>query len=353
MSTLTIDGSEGEGGGQILRTTLSLSAITGRPVHITKIRAGRSKSGLRPQHLTVVRALAAVCDAEVEGDQLGSKTLSFHPAGPPHADDYLFDVQEVAPHGSAGSVTLILQALLWPLVFADTQSKVTLRGGTHVPFSPPFHWLDEVARPAFAKFHAFFDLRLDEWGWIAAGKGQLTANIRPVPRLEATTFERVEPVRVQGVAAATNLPSHIPQRMASRAHNLLRDAGLKTSIRPVRERAAGPGAGIFLWLTHAGASHLGRQGVPSETVAEAAVAELMAFVKDNRAAVDPYLADQLLLPMALAHGRSSFSTNRLTSHTLTVISLLRRWLDAPMEVEGRLDEPGKVTVTGVGFTMTE
>ena len=351
MTLLTIDGSQGEGGGQVLRTSLSLSALTGRPVRLTNIRAGRSRPGLRPQHLTAVRAVAAVCDADVEGDEIGSQTVTFRPAGPPHSDDYLFDVAEVAPHGSAGSVTLLFQALLWPLVFAGTESRLILRGGTHVPFSPPYHYLAEVARPAFRSFNAFCEVKLEAWGWMQAGKGVLRATVRPVPRLVPATFERVPPTRVQGVAAVTNLPAHIPQRMASRAHNLLRDAGLKTSIRPVRERGEGPGAGLFLWVQQAGFGVLGRQGWPSEKVAEATVAELLAFVENETAAVDPYLADQLLIPMALADGRSTFTTNRLTGHTLTNAALLRRWLDVQITIEGEQDGPGRVTVEGLGFTV--
>lgn len=352
MTPLTIDGSQGEGGGQVLRTSLSLSALTGRPVRMINIRAGRSRPGLRPQHLTAVRAVAAVCDAELEGDEIDSQTLIFHPAGPPHSDDYVFDVEDAALHGSAGSVTLLFQALLWPLVFAETESRVTLRGGTHVPFSPPYHYLAEVARPAFRQFNAFFDVELEAWGWMQAGKGELSATISPVPRLVPESFERVPATRVYGVAAVTNLPAHIPQRMASRAHNLLREGGFKTSIRPVRESGEGPGAGLFLWISQAGFGMLGRQGWPSEKVAEEAVAELLAFVENETAAVDPYLADQLLIPMALADGRSTYTTNRLTGHTLTNAALIRNWLDVSIMIEGERDQPGRVTVEGMGFSVS-
>lgn len=349
---IEIDGSEGEGGGQIVRTSLSLSAIMGRPLRLTNIRAGRSKPGLRPQHLTAVRAVAAICDADVRGDEINSQTLEFDPAGPPHSDDFHFDVEDAAQHGSAGSVTLILQAMLWPLLFADTESTVVLRGGTHVPFSPPYHYLAEVARPAFARLQASFDLRLDEWGWLPAGQGQVTATIRPVERLQAVAFERPEIERVHGVAAVTNLPSHIPQRMANRANNLLRDEGLETSIRPLRETGPGPGAGIFLWVPQAGFGSLGRKGLPSERVAEAAVADLLPFIENGAATVDAHLADQLLLPMALARGTSTFTTHRLTQHIMTSATLLRRWLNASITIEGKLDEPGRVTVAGVDFAVS-
>lgn len=347
-----IDGSQGEGGGQVLRTILSLSALTGRAVRFSNIRAGRSRPGLRPQHLTAVHAVAMVCDARLEHDTIDSQSLTFAPQTSPQAGAYAFDVQDVAPHGSAGSVTLILKALLWPLLFAGGPSQLTLRGGTHVPFSPPFQYVENVTRPAFARFGADFDLRLAEWGWLPAGEGEIEAEIRPLRQLRAATFAHLPREKVQGLAAVTNLPSHIPHRMARRADNLLREAGLDTSITPLRERGPGPGAGIFLWLPQAGFTCLGRKGMPSEKVAEEAVADLLAFVDNDTAAVDEHLADQLLIPMALAHGRSTFTTHRLTSHTLTNATLLRRWLGVTIAIEGQEGEPGRVEVEGSGFELS-
>jgi RNA 3'-terminal phosphate cyclase (ATP) len=172
--------------------------------------------------------------------------------------------------------------------------------------------------------------------------------VEPVARLEAAAFEPWPGREVEGVAAVTNLPSHIPHRMATRAHNLLTGAGLEPGVKPARERGAGPGAGLVLWRPQAGASSLGRPGLAAEHVAEQAVAEMLAFI-DNGAAVDYHLADQLLLPMALAHGRSAFTTNRLTRHTLTNAALLQQWLDVAIEIDGALDRPGKVEVWGAGF----
>lgn len=349
---LEIDGSQGEGGGQVLRTSLSLSALTGRAVRFYNIRAGRSRPGLRPQHLTAVRAVAAICDARLEDDAIDSQSLTFAPESAPQGGSYAFDVEDVAVHGSAGSVTLILKALLWPLLFAGGPSQLTLRGGTHVPFSPPFHYVENVTRPAFGRFGAEFELHLAEWGWLPAGKGQIEAEIRPLRRLQPVTFARLPREKVQGLAAVTNLPSHIPHRMARRADNLLREAGLDTRVKPLRETAPGPGAGIFLWLPQAGFGCLGRKGMPSEKVAEEAVADLLAFVDNDTAAVDEHLADQLLVPMALANGRSTFTTHRLTSHTLTNAALLRRWLGATISIEGRVGEPARVEVEGSGFELS-
>ncbi|MCB8968465.1 MAG: RNA 3'-phosphate cyclase [Ardenticatenaceae bacterium] len=345
---LLIDGSQGEGGGQVLRTSLSLSALTGRPFHLFNIRANRSKPGLRPQHLTAVHAAAALCQAQLRGDKLNSVSLEFHPQTPPQSGTYRFDVQDAASHGSAGAVTLIFQTILWPLLFAAAPSQVTLRGGTHVPFSPPYHYLAEVARPAFARLGALFTLNLTAWGWNPGGGGEVTAVITPTTHLRAADFDHVPVQQVQGVAAVSNLPAHIPNRMAHRAHNLLREKGLRTNIQEIRARGLTPGAGIFLWLPQAGFSSLGRKGLPADKVAETAVAQLAAFM-DNNVAVDHYLADQLLLPLALAHGTATYTTDALTQHTLTNAQLLRQWLDVDIHIQGDLDHPATITVTGIDF----
>ncbi|MFQ5399026.1 MAG: RNA 3'-terminal phosphate cyclase [Anaerolineae bacterium] len=345
---LEIDGSRGEGGGQVLRTCLSLSALTGRPFRLTHIRANRSRPGLRPQHLTAVRAAAAICNASLSGDKLNATTLEFRPQSRPRAGDYRFDVSKAAKGGSAGAVTLVFQAVLWPLLFADEPSSLTLLGGTHVPFSPPYHYLAHVARPAFARLEARFETALEAWGWYPAGGGRMTAAIKPVTRLQAVNFRRAPIDNVAGIAAVTNLPAHIPQRMARRAHNLLAEAGLPSQIEPVRQWGRGPGAGIFLWLPGGGFSALGQKGLPADKVAETAVAELIEFL-DNTVSVDKYLADQLLLPLALAHGCSTFTTHHLTQHTLTNARILRRWLDVSVTIDGVLNEPAGVTVEGIGW----
>lgn len=345
---LVVDGSQGEGGGQVLRTSLSLSALTGRPFTIEKIRANRSRPGLRPQHLTAVRAAAAICRAKTAGAELASTELRFEPTAGPLGGDYSFDVREASPSGkSAGAVTLILQAILWPLLFASTRSTVTLHGGTFVPFSPPYHYLAEVFRPALAAFGIEFEPDLLRWGWMDGGGGIVRARIKPCRRIHGVLFEAREEWSVHGVAAVSNLPSHIPHRMSRRAHNLLVEAGLQPAIDAVRERSDGPGAGIVLWRSLAGFSSLGRKGLPAEEVAQTAVADLISFM-DNGAAVDHFLADQLLIPMALAHGPSSFTTDSISTHLLTNSQLLRLWLDASITVQDMPGQLGRVSVTGSG-----
>ncbi len=347
---LVIDGSQGEGGGQILRTSLSLAALTGRPFEMTRVRAGRSQPGLRPQHLLAVRALAAICAARLKGDELGSQFLRFEPTRPPQAGAYRFDVMEVARGGSAGSVTLIWQALLWPLLFAGGPSRLVLRGGTHVPFSPPFHYLTEVAGPVFGRFGAIFSRELKAGRWYPIGQGEMPLDIQPTASLRAVTLTPPAVDNVQGLAVAVNLPSHIPQRMKGRADNLLAELGLKSAIQPLRLSGPSTGAGLFLWLSQAGFTSLGRPGLPSDQVAESAVAELRAFM-DAQTAVDAHLADQLLLPAVLAHGTTTFTTAAITEHTLTQARLLQQWLQAVITVTGQRGQPGAVRVTGLDFTL--
>ena len=345
---LMIDGSQGEGGGQVLRTSLSLAALTGRPFTLTNIRARRKTPGLRPQHLTAVRAVATVCGATLQGDSLNSQTLVFQPQAPPQGSTYRFDVADAAQGGSAGAVTLIWQAVIWPLLFAPTKSHVTLRGGTHVPFSPPFHYLSQVVLPLLRQFGIESTLELSDWGWYPVGGGEITAVIQPTTQLQTPTISAPNTKSVNGIAAVTNLPAHIPQRMANRAHNLLVDAGFAPHIEPVRERGRGAGAGIVLWLPNGGFTSLGRKGLPADQVAETAVAQFLAFARSG-ITVDEHLADQLMIPAALAQGTTRYTTHRLTRHALTNADLLRQWLDVSIHIDGELDQPAEIIVSGVAF----
>ena len=349
MTMHIIDGRRGEGGGQILRTSLSISALTGRPFRLEHIRAGRRRPGLRPQHLTAVLAAAELCQAELDGATIDSQTLQFIPQSPPISGEYTWDVTDAALHGSAGAVTLIWQTVLWPLLFAKGTSKITLRGGTHVPYSPPFHYAQKVVIPSLRRFGVHTELNLTEWGWMPHGGGEFQGEIVPHDRLDAAEFLPQTIESVNGLAVATNLPGHIPHRMSRRVYNLLADLGLSSAVQAVRLKSGSTGAGLFLWLPsgQAGVVSLGRQGLAAQTVAEIAVDGLQDFI-EREAAVDEHLADQLLIPMALAHGRSYLTTNRLTQHTLTNIAMLQDWLGVDIQVEGEVGGVGSVSVIGAG-----
>ena len=351
---LTIDGSYGEGGGQVVRTSLALSAITGQPVHLVKIRAGRRKPGLMPQHLTGVRAVAKVCDAELDGAKLDSQELTFEPHSAPRAGQYTFDVAQFAKGGSAGAVTLILQTVLLPLALAEGTSQVTLGGGTHVAWSPPFDYVKRVYLPTLGRMGIKAKANIERWGWYPIGGGEVKATVEGLgagqePRLPAASLagldlrERGAVVRVRGLSASSNLPKHIRTRQEGAALQVLRSNGVNARFEVVDAPSKGQGTVVFLWADFenavAGFTSLGERGKPAEQVAEEAARELVEFLHGH-AALDRHLADQLVLPMALAATPSQFTTERVTQHLLTNAWVVNQFFPGRVRVEGEEGQPG-------------
>jgi RNA 3'-terminal phosphate cyclase (ATP) len=316
---INIDGSWGEGGGQILRTCLSLASITGQSVKIERIRANRPSPGLAAQHLTSVRAAAELCLARVKGDSLGSMTLEFIPTCSPQPGQYTFDVTKAREGGSAGAVTLILQTILLPLALASGSSKVILKGGTHVAWSPPVTYVEEVYLPTLGQLGVEAEVKLKAWGWYPKGGGEVELWVRGKGQSLSGLqwLERGDLLKVRGKAVVTQLPSHIPQRMASHAEKLLQQAHFPAQIQPEIERGMGPGAGIFLTAEYehsrAGFSALGGRGIRAEQVAETAVRKLMDFHAQGLP-VEPFLGDQLLLPLALSSATSQYRVVNISQH---------------------------------------
>lgn len=318
---INIDGSYGEGGGQILRTSLSLAAITGDSIQIENIRAGRSKPGLAAQHLTSVRAAAAICNAKVRGDALGSMTLEFIPGNSVQPGSYTFDVSEAREGGSAGAVTLVLQTILLPLVLATGDSQVTLKGGTHVSHSPSVNYIQQVYLPTLQRMGVQVEVKLNAWGWYPQGGGEVELLVSGGSKLGGINLvQRGDLQQVRGLAVVTELPSHIPQRIASRAENVLREAQLKPGVQALRAKGVAPGAGLFLTAEYenslAGFGALGRLGLPAEKVANMACEELLEFHQTG-APVDEHLGDQLLLPAALASTGSEYRVAEVSQHLTT------------------------------------
>jgi RNA 3'-terminal phosphate cyclase (ATP) len=351
--TLVIDGAHGEGGGQIVRTALSLSAVTGRPVAFVNVRAGRPKPGLAAQHLTAVRAAAALCGARVEGDTLGSLALSFVPMAPARAGSYTFDVAEARPGGSAGSVTLVLQTVLPPLALADGRSSVILRGGTHIKGGPSVDYARDVWLPVLHEMGVEATLESRRPGWFPIGQGEVVADIAGAPRALRPVDCRERGVlrRVWGRATTTNLPAHVAQRMADRAGALLAAAGLAADIALSTGAAVSTGAALFLGAAYGhgrgGVTALGKRGEPAETVAEEAAAGLLAYHRSG-AAVDAFLADQLIVPAALADGPSLFAAERMTRHLTTNAWVVQQFGLARVELTALEGGLGLVKVTPLG-----
>jgi len=354
MSDLvTIDGSHGEGGGQIVRTSLSLAALRGVPVRIVNLRAGRRRPGLQAQHLAAVRMAALICDAEVTGAELGSTTLHFAPRSRPLPGEYALDVAQMRKGGSAGAVTLVLQTVLIPLAFAGGSSRITLTGGTHVAWSPPAHYLAHVYLPTLARWGYRASVHLDRWGWYPIGQGVLRATIQPheptAPAFDVPAPGKIR--RVWGLSAASNLPRHVVERQRRRALEALRKAGLRAEVdevdAPTRSKAS---KGSFMFLVAecdyvaAGFSALGARGKPAERVAQEAVRDLRAWQRSG-AALDPHLADQVILPLALASEPATFTTSAVTRHLLTNAWAVEQFLPVRIAVEGDVEQPGRVRIT--------
>jgi RNA 3'-terminal phosphate cyclase (ATP) len=344
---LSIDGSYGEGGGQVLRTSLALSAITGRSVCIEGIRAGRRKPGLKPQHLTSVRAVAKICDAEVKGARLKSQALTFAPQSAPKPGNYTFDVAQAAKGGSAGSVSLILQTVLLPLVLAEGTSQLTIRGGTHVAWSPPFDYIKRVYLPTLSRMGIASRANIRKWGWYPIGGGEIRATIegrgKDTPLTGLDLGQRGAQLRVRGLSASSNLPKHIRIRQEKTALQALRSSGVNARIEVVDAPSKGMGTVVFCWAEFengaAGFTSLGERGKPAERVAKETTDELLGFLQGN-AALDRFLADQLVLPMALAEGPSRFSTEMVTQHLLTNAWVVNQFFPDRVQVEGQEGQPG-------------
>lgn len=323
MDTIELDGSQGEGGGQILRTALTLSMITGIPFRIEHIRARRRKPGLLRQHLTAVNAAAEICGAQVKGAAPGSLSLSFTP-GKIRGGDYRYAI------GTAGSCTLVLQTVLPALWFADAPSTVKVSGGTHNSAAPPADFLQQVWLPLMRRMGVEMDLTLVRHGFYPAGGGELRATVRPVAALAPLhLIERGELEAARATAIFAGVPADVGKReLATLAEQAQSQIGeIEPELRGLSARE-GPGNALLLALRYAGLTELftvfGEKGLPAEIVARNLAKEALLFHRSG-AAVGEHLADQLLLPMALAGG-GSFSTSVLSSHLQTNIDVIRKFL---------------------------
>jgi len=325
-----IDGSQGEGGGQILRTSLTLSLVTGQPFRMENIRAGRAKPGLLRQHLTAVRAAAEVGGGKVEGDSPGSRQLVFEP-GPVRPGSYRFAV------GTAGSTTLVLQTVLPALITAREPSELTLEGGTHNPFAPPFDFLAGAFLPILARMGPRAEAVLERPGFYPAGGGKFTIRIEPSEALAAIDLTTRGEVRARRCRArVANLPRHIAER---ELRVVARHLGWGDDELGVEEAPDSPGPGNILILVVESENvtevftGFGEPGKSAERVAEEAAEETRRYLAAG-VPVGRHLADQLLLPMAMAGG-GRFLTQPLTLHSRTNIEVIRRFLPVEVTVDER------------------
>lgn len=315
---LEIDGSRGEGGGQILRTSLALAVILRRPVKLRRIRAHRHKPGLQPQHLACVAAAAAICDGVVRGAAVGATELELEP-GEIRAGDWVFSI------GTAGSCGLVLQTVLPALLSAPGPSRVVIEGGTHNSMAPPFEFLARAFLPVLAKMGAKVSLMLDRHGFYPAGGGRLVADIEPATLAPLDLVEGGAVTRTSARSILARIPRHVGERELGMVQRELGwDGGVIDEVD-----SHGPGNALIL---EAEREHLtevvtavGERGLPAERVADRATREMAVYL-DSGVPVGLHLADQLMLPGALA-GQARYRTMPLSQHSRTNLDTIRLFMD--------------------------
>ncbi len=336
---ITIDGSIGEGGGQILRTSLALSLITGKAFRLEKIRAGRRNPGLLRQHLTSVRAAAEIGSAETSEANLGSTQLTFKP-GKTTAGEYHFAI------GTAGSTTLVLQTVLPALMLIDGQSKLTLEGGTHNPFAPPYDFLEKAFLPLLERMGAKVQTKLVNYGFYPAGGGRLEVKINGKDKLSRIDLPDRGVIKRR---QAKSVLCHLPRNIAERELNIVQKKlswPKKWHVVETPANSVAPGNFVSLEIE---CEHLtevftgfGERNISAEAVADQASLAARRYLA-SEAAVGEYLADQLLLPMALAGG-GSFTTLPPSRHTTTNIEIIKKFLDIPITAEQISNRVWKIEV---------
>lgn len=337
VEQIQLDGSLGEGGGQILRTALALSMVTRRPFRIENIRAGRPKPGLMRQHLTAVQAAQQVSGAKVTGARVGTTSLEFAPSEI-RAGDYEFAI------GTAGSTTLVLQTVLPALMLAPTRSTLVLRGGTHNIFAPSVHFLQFAFLPLLRRMGPRVELTLERHGFYPAGGGRIVVTIEPCTSLKPLELmERGEIKRRRAVASVAGLPGEIARRELEVVREKLGWDESWLQVEQLKD-AVGPGNILSIEVESEALTEVftgfGQRGVSAEAVGDRTVRQVREYLKAN-VPVWNHLADQLLVPMAVS-GRGSFCTGPLSRHSTTNINVIQSFVST--SIETTVDEAGRTMV---------
>lgn len=338
---ISIDGRMGEGGGQILRTCLSLSLISGKPFKISNIRAGRNKPGLRAQHLNAVLLSQRIGRAEVEGAKLNSTGLAFYPKDI-RSGKYRSDI------GTAGSTSLVLQTVCLPLSFGTKPSNLSLIGGTHVPFSPTFDWLSMHWVHYLYLIGIRLSTELAQAGFYPRGGGQIHAKINPVNQLTGLNISKRGSLKqIRGISAVANLDRKIAERQREQ---VVRRLGTKYQLNDIRiKQLPSKNKGTSLTLvcefehTQCCYSALGAPGKPAEKVADE-VCDQIENLLSTEASMDEYLADQLLLPLCLAKSKSTYTTVKITDHIRSNADVIRAFINPRIEITGNSGSTGTITI---------
>ena len=329
---ITIDGSEGEGGGQVLRYAAALSLLTGEPFTITNIRGGRAKPGLMRQHVTALEAAAAIGSAECSGLAVGSGELTFRP-GSVVPGDYHFAI------GTAGSTALVVQTVLVPLMLADAPSRVVIEGGTHAASAPPFEFLAHTLLPVLSRMGPRLSVNLERHGFYPRGGGRIVLDISPAPLVPIECATRGAFMAGKVEALVAGIPSDIAARELAAARKVL-NGWPEDAFAPVQLPAdRGPGNALLITaqcehVTEV-MSAFGQIGIPAERLAKTAAKRMAGYLAAD-AFAGPFLQDQLLLPFAMAGG-GAFTTVKLSEHTRTAAALIARFTDRTFAMRERSD----------------
>lgn len=322
---IEIDGSYGEGGGQIVRTAAALAAVTGRPIRIRNIRRNRPKPGLAPQHAQAILALARICNARTSGVVPLSQEITFEP-GEIRGGSY--DVRI----GTAGSITLLMQCLLPAMLKAEGSIDLAVHGGTDVRWSPTIDYFRYVFLPALSSSGAKVNLDLSQRGYYPKGMGSVLLRVEPVDLMPVNLKAQDQDAQiVTGISHCSNLPLHVAKRQADAASQALKDSGFEAEVALEVLALPSMGSGITLWSGYKGGSSLGERGIRAETVGEKAAYEIISELRSD-AAVDIHLADQLIPYIALVGG--SYTAREISTHTRTNIWTARHFLEREIKVSG-------------------
>ncbi len=348
---IVIDGAYGEGGGQILRTCLSLSVVLKKPFKIFNIRKNRPKPGLQPQHLACVKTCAEISKAELRGAELNSTEIIFIPKIKPANKMYFFDIK------TAGSTSLLFQALLYPFAFSEG-AELVLKGGTHVPFSPSFHYLKYVFLPFVRSLGLKAEICLEKAGFYPRGGGKIKTKIFPWKDFVLLDMDKSflpETTYIYSLISE-DLPSHILERQANSAKKRLLDAGLNVKeVIMEKVKSKSSGTQLFIYsvdkdkVKRAGFSELGKKGYPAEKVGENTAFQFLEFLETS-AQIEEHLADQILIPLSFVLLRVdrrsfSFTTSRISRHLLTQAWLIPQFIkEISIKISGKEDSPGEVKI---------
>lgn len=315
-----IDGSFGEGGGQILRTAVALSCVTGIPVEITNIRANRPNPGLAMQHLAGIKTAGLLSNAKVEGLRKGSTKILFKP-GKVRGGEFKVDV------GTAGSISLILQVLIPTAMVAENSVTLTVIGGTDVRWSPPVDYLKNVTLRGVKEMGGSVEVSILQRGYYPKGGGKVIAKIEP-SKLKGLNFKAEKSERVRGVSHCSNLPKHVAERQATSAKNELESIGIKTLVEIETWTSRSTGSGITLWCEKnlIGGSSIGEKRKKAEIVGKEAAKQLI-FGLNSGAALDEWVGDQLMIFAVLAKGKTSYTVSKITKHQVSNVYVINKFFD--------------------------